>query len=100
MYYDRGIEIAAHNLRQKVTGWNYIELDEPEYRRVSHYAVLLADDEIIRVIQLDFASLHQMPGETFDRLVAMDFPKRSGLGPLTVEEVDSLWAQYQLGEAA
>ena len=91
--YDRA-QMAVERFRSG--NWVYLQAEDFEFdeaggrrtcRKILHIAVT-ADTG--RTVDVDFTPYADITPETFEQLIALDFPGRQGLGPLDAAEVDAL----------
>jgi len=76
--------------------WVYLRADDYEYddatgrrmcRKLIHVAV---NSDTGRTVEVDFTPYAEISPETFDHLIALDFPGRQGPGPLDAAEVEAM----------
>lgn len=76
--------------------WVYLQVDDYEFdeaggrrtcRKILHIAV---NADTGRTVEIDFTPYADISPETFDHLIALDFPGRQGAGPLSATEVGAM----------
>lgn len=69
----------------------------PDSRKLNHIAV---NGETGEVVEIDFTPYSEISAATFIQLIDLEFPKRISAGPLTAEQVATLWAFKRQVEVA